>query len=254
MTISEPFATRQMLEESWRLRLEETQVYYREATDQYRKLLQAQPDGTPYDRNGALALARQAQSKALAEYTRVLRVFTELTVKGKIPEERPVAESNGVMNVLDLGKISIVDDDESIRSATRALLRAVGYEVQTFASAELFLASDALRETDCLVLDVRMPGIDGLELQRRLNETKSRVPIIFVTAHDDRLHRRIAMDAGAANFFRKPFEAIAFVAAVHAALLSGRSSEASSKPEESGRAPAVRPVSSLRSHRLREES
>src|ERR1700733_2723198 len=108
---------------------------------------------------------------------------------------------------LDSGKISIVDDDESIRKATRALLRSVGYEVETFASAELFLQSDALRETDCLVLDVRMPGIDGLELQRRLNAAQSLVPIIFVTAHDDKSHRRIAMEAGAANFFHKPFEA-----------------------------------------------
>src|SRR5580692_11108976 len=113
----------------------------------------------------------------------------------------------------DSGKISIVDDDESIRRATSALLRSVGYQVETFASAELFLESDALRETDCLVLDVRMPGIDGLELQRRLDEKESRVPIIFVTAHDDGSYRRIAMGAGAANFFRKAFEANAFVAA-----------------------------------------
>ena len=116
--------------------------------------------------------------------------------------------------------ISIVDDDESIRAATKALLRSVGYEVETFASAELFLESEALRETDCLVLDVRMPGIDGLELQRRLNAAQSRVPIIFVTAHDDKSHRTAAMDAGAANFFHKPFEANAFVAAIQAALRS----------------------------------
>ena len=158
------------------------------------------------------------------------------------------------MNFIGLGKISIVDDDESIRIATRALLRSVGYEVETFASAELFLESDALRETDCLVLDVRMPGIDGLELQCQLNEKESRVPIIFVTAHDDRSHRKIAMDAGAANFFRKPFEANAFVAAVQTAVWSGRSSEASSKLEETDAHLAVRSVSSLTSHRLREES
>ena len=95
-TISEPSATRQMLEDSWRLRLEETHVHYRKATDQYRKLLQDQPDGRPHDPNGALALARQAESKALSEYTRVLRIFTDLTVKGKMPEERSVAGSNGL--------------------------------------------------------------------------------------------------------------------------------------------------------------
>src|ERR1700730_14067034 len=155
----------------------------------------------------------------------------------------------------DSGKISIVDDDESIRRATRALLRSVGYEVETFASAELFLESDALRQTECLVLDVRMPGIDGLELQSRLNEAKSHVPIIFVTAHDDRSHRRTAMDAGAADFFRKPFEANAFVAAIQAALRGRRSFESSSKAEETEALLAdARSLSSLRPHRLQEES
>jgi DNA-binding response OmpR family regulator len=119
--------------------------------------------------------------------------------------------------------ISIVDDDESVRAATKALLRSVGYEVETFASAELFLESGALRQTECLVLDVRMPGIDGLELQRRLNAAKSRVSIVFVTAHDDRSHRNKAMEAGAASFFRKPFDANAFVAAIQVALEHGRS-------------------------------
>jgi FixJ family two-component response regulator len=131
----------------------------------------------------------------------------------------------------DSGKISIVDDDESIRKATRALLRSVGYQVETFASAELFLESEAPRETDCLVLDVRMPGIDGLELQRQLNAAQSHIPIIFVTAHDDSAYRTTAMDAGAVNFFHKPFEANAFVAAIQAALRSRPSSE-SSKPEK----------------------
>jgi FixJ family two-component response regulator len=136
------------------------------------------------------------------------------------------------MNPLGLGKISIVDDDESIRRATRGLLRSVGYEVETFASAELFLESDALRETECLILDVCMPGIDGLELQRKLNEANSRIPIVFVTAHDSSSNRMIAMDAGAANFFRKPFEASVFVAAIQAALRSGRRFQAFPKHEE----------------------
>ncbi len=119
---------------------------------------------------------------------------------------------------LDQGTISIVDDDESIRQATRALLRSVGYRVETFASAELFLEADAIRKTDCLVLDVQMPGIDGFELQRRLNEAQSHVPIVFVTAYDNKSNRATAMGAGAANFFHKPFEADAFVAAIQAAL------------------------------------
>jgi FixJ family two-component response regulator len=133
----------------------------------------------------------------------------------------------------DSGRISVVDDDESIRSATRGLLRSVGYQVETFASAELFLESNAVRETDCLILDVRMPGIDGLELQRRLNDAQSRVPIIFVTAHDDNSSRTTAIGAGAANFFYKPFEANAFVAAIQAALRNNSSFEAS-QPEQTG--------------------
>ena len=73
------------------------------------------------------------------------------------------------MTALGLAVISVVDDDESIRASTKSLLRSVGYEVETFASADLFLESGALRETECLILDFRMPGMDGLELQRRLN-------------------------------------------------------------------------------------
>ena len=114
--------------------------------------------------------------------------------------------------------ISIVDDDESVRAATKTLLRSVGYYVETFASAELFLDSGVLRETKCLILDIRMPGIDGLELQRRLNAAESRVPIIFVTAHDDKTNRRKAIEAGAVEFFRKPFDANTLVGAIQMAL------------------------------------
>lgn len=140
----------------------------------------------------------------------------------------------------DSGKISIVDDDDSIRRAIRALLRSVGYQVETFASAELFLESGALQETDCLVLDVRMPGIGGLDLQRRLNAEQSRVPIIFVTAHDDKSYRLAAMGAGAQNFFHKPFEANAFVAAIQAALRSSRPSAGSFTPKKTKAALAAR--------------
>lgn len=137
------------------------------------------------------------------------------------------------MDSLSLGVVSVVDDDESVRAATKALLRSIGYQVKTFASADLFLAAGALQETECLVLDVRMPGMDGLELQRRLNEARSRVPIVFVTAHDDKAHRQKAIDAGAVNFFHKPFDARAFVAAIHAAVCCGKSRDRTSlAPEE----------------------
>jgi FixJ family two-component response regulator len=122
------------------------------------------------------------------------------------------------MSVLSLGAISVVDDDESVRTSTEALLRSIGYEVKTFASAELFLESGALGETECLVLDVQMPGIDGLELQRRLNEARSGVPIIFITATEKRTHRQRAIEAGAVDFFRKPLDAKAFLAAIQSVL------------------------------------
>jgi len=122
------------------------------------------------------------------------------------------------MKTRSFGAISIVDDDESVRTATEALLRSIGYEVKTFASAELFFESSALRETECLVLDVQMPGIDGLELQRQLNEAGFRVPIIFITANEEGTHRQRAIEAGAVDFFRKPFDAKAFLAAIQSVL------------------------------------
>ena len=114
--------------------------------------------------------------------------------------------------------VSVVDDDESVRDSTRTLLRSVGYKVATFESGELFLDSVTLPETECLILDMRMPGMDGLELQRRLRALEMRVPIIFVTAHDDRTSRELAMDAGASSFFQKPFAASNLLQAIQAAL------------------------------------
>ncbi len=122
------------------------------------------------------------------------------------------------MTLNEVSLISVVDDDESIRDSTKTLLRSVGYRVATFESAELFLDSGAVEETECLILDVRMPGMDGLELQRRLKAADSGVPIIFVTAHDDRTKRRQAIEAGAVDFLGKPFEARALVVAVQTAL------------------------------------
>lgn len=122
------------------------------------------------------------------------------------------------LKILGLIVISIIDDDESIRAAMKGLLRSVGYQVNTFSSAEGLLESGSLPETRCLVVDVRLPGMSGLELQRQLNHANSHIPIIFVSAHDDRTYREMAMEAGAAGFFSKPFEVNAFVLAVHKAL------------------------------------
>ena len=118
--------------------------------------------------------------------------------------------------------ISIVDDDESIRAASKTLLRSAGYQVQTFASADDFLSSGALGLTECMILDVRMPGIDGLELQRRLCDAGFRVPIVFITAHDDGTLRQRVIKAGAVDLLHKPFGANALLASVQTALGSGQ--------------------------------
>ena len=122
--------------------------------------------------------------------------------------------------------ISVVDDDESVRDSTKALLRSVGYEVAVFESSREFLESGLIAETECLILDVRMPGMDGLQLQRRLNVLQARVPIIFITAHLDITNRRVALDGGASDFLQKPFAASEFLGAIETALQKGRGSGA----------------------------
>ena len=118
--------------------------------------------------------------------------------------------------------ISVVDDDESVRDSTQLLLRSAGYNVATFESGELFLQSDTRSATQCLVLDMCMPGMDGLELQRHLNVSDAGLSIIFVTAHDDKKSRQLAIDGGASDFFQKPFAASMFLAAIGIALKKPR--------------------------------
>ncbi|MCI0351911.1 MAG: response regulator [Acidobacteriales bacterium] len=100
--------------------------------------------------------------------------------------------------------VSIVDDDISVRRSTRRLLRSAGFRVEAFASAEEFLTSGRAEETACLILDLRMPGMNGLQLQRRLAEASNLVPIIFVTAHFSADEERQALQAGAVQFLQKP--------------------------------------------------
>ena len=101
--------------------------------------------------------------------------------------------------------ISIVDDDDSLRNSLANLIRSAGFRTQGFASADEFLRSEHARATDCLILDVRMPGMNGLELQRRLAAENWPVPIIFITSHaDDRESRARALDSGAVGFLYKP--------------------------------------------------
>ena len=213
----------QELEESWRVRLNQARGCYQAATARYEKALQEEPDGISLAPEGSLAVARQQVSETLAEYMHVLGIFTDLTLYGGTPEEKPPATAAGAKTAQRVDVIAVVDDDASVRSATKTLLRSAGYTVETFASAESFLHSPALQEAECLILDVWMPGIDGLELQRRLRAAKIRVPIIFITAHDERRYLRQAFDGGAVDFLRKPFDGNALLAIVRTALDDKRS-------------------------------
>jgi FixJ family two-component response regulator len=114
--------------------------------------------------------------------------------------------------------VMIVDDDESIRRAARRLIKSYGFPVETFASAEDFLSSGRLHETACLVLDVQMPGLNGLELQSRLITDGHQVPIIFITAFDDENARAQALKAGALGYLVKPFEEADLLTAINVAL------------------------------------
>jgi FixJ family two-component response regulator len=114
--------------------------------------------------------------------------------------------------------ISVVDDDDSVRESLRALLRSVRFGVEVFASAEEFLSSERVRETDCLILDVRMPGMSGLELQRRLVTHHPEMPVIFITAHGDEELRSRALKSGAVDYLLKPFSEEALLTAVQTAL------------------------------------
>jgi FixJ family two-component response regulator len=114
--------------------------------------------------------------------------------------------------------IAIVDDDESVRSGIDSLLRSAGLKTRCFASAEEFLASGHQSETACLITDIRMPGMSGLELQAKLAAEDCRIPIIFVTAYGDTRMRIQAMRAGAVDFLGKPVENETLLESVRTAL------------------------------------
>jgi FixJ family two-component response regulator len=101
--------------------------------------------------------------------------------------------------------ISIVDDDESVRRTTTLLIESFGFRAATFESAETFLKSDHLQNTSCLIVDVQMPGMNGLQLQSHLTAVGCGIPIIFITAYESNDSRERAMQAGAAGFLGKPF-------------------------------------------------
>ena len=114
--------------------------------------------------------------------------------------------------------IAVVDDDESVRMAVASLLRSVGFVVLRFASAEEFLRRSDVQSIACLILDVRMPGMDGLELQRHLRAGGWLVPTIFLTAHGDDRGQAEAFAGGAMAFLPKPFDADVLLSAVQSAF------------------------------------
>ena len=116
--------------------------------------------------------------------------------------------------------VAVVDDDDLIRSALQGLLKAVGLPTATFASAEDFLTSTQKSQVACLIADIRMPGMSGLDLQAKLNIERCRIPIIFITAHGDEKMRMQALRAGAVEFLAKPFNDEALLDSVRAALES----------------------------------
>jgi FixJ family two-component response regulator len=118
--------------------------------------------------------------------------------------------------------ITVVDDDAAVREAVQSLLRSVGLRAEGFTSAQDFLQSDHLPDTACLIVDVRMPGMSGLELQQQLTTAQCPLPILFITAHGDAETRARALRAGAVGFLDKPFSEEVLLRAVQAALPSVR--------------------------------
>ncbi len=114
--------------------------------------------------------------------------------------------------------VAVVDDDESVRESLPDLLREFGFATHSFSSAEEFLTSDSLVQTECLILDIAMPGMTGFDLQRELKLRGHSIPIIFISAHKDEVVRRRAFQQGAAEFLFKPFSDTALLQALNTAL------------------------------------
>jgi|SRR5689334_10434684 len=116
--------------------------------------------------------------------------------------------------------VAVVDDDESVRESLPDLLNELGFATRAFSSAEDFLASGSLDQTECLILDVAMPGMTGLDLQQQLNDRERKIPIIFITAQKDGAVRDRALEQGAVSFLFKPFSDTALLEALSKAVRS----------------------------------
>ncbi len=114
--------------------------------------------------------------------------------------------------------IYIVDDDKSVRKSLKRLMKSAGLRAKTLASAEDFLNSGYQDDPGCLILDVRMPGLNGLDLQKQLTAAGSKLPIIFITAHEDERVFNAAMEVGAVAFLQKPFDDQTLLSAIHIAF------------------------------------
>jgi len=117
-----------------------------------------------------------------------------------------------------IGIVGIVDDDESVRIAIRSLLRSLGFKVETFGSAEDLLGSARLDDIACLIVDLSLPGMSGVDLQRQLLAAKRELPMVFISAHDDPVAQQQALTAGALAFLRKPFSEKALIDAIRSGL------------------------------------
>lgn len=117
-------------------------------------------------------------------------------------------------------RVAVVDDDAPVRDALRNLMRSAGFDVEAFGSAEEFLASERLHNTDCLILDLYLPGMNGFDLQERLNAHRPSIPIIFITAHADETARQRALRGGAIELLAKPVRREPLFQAIQSAIRS----------------------------------
>jgi FixJ family two-component response regulator len=140
---------------------------------------------------------------------------------------RPGAVNRVSQRNLELAKhvISIIDDDESVREATKSLVRSLGYKAAVFASAEEYLQSSRLDDSSCLITDLHMPGMSGADLQDRLIADGRQIPMIFVTAYYEEKVRDRVIDAGAYGFLRKPFNDESLIECLDKALTAASSKQ-----------------------------
>ena len=127
-------------------------------------------------------------------------------------------KANQVESTSERSLVSVVDDDESVRESLPDLLNEFGFAARAFSSAEAFLSSDCVHKTRCLILDVMMPGMTGLDLQQELTRRGQQIPVIFITARRDEVLRARAFKQGAVKFLNKPFSDTALLDALNVAL------------------------------------